>query len=244
MTTPTDSYPAFDEAATLETIISEVEAPPTATRGEATHAGYIPGTLDYSSGLVASALPPAQRAAVEASLRSLPADTPAAIRSQIEADFVRRTLEASTANRREMRNVLETGSAVGKELVEIAHQTGTLHREVSDLEARLAEVSHFDEITGQPVLRLDGKRRTAIEFELKLKRMHIAHLSPGGGEFDIRMGRAKAKELEARRKAHEAAAVQWEANRRADEILRDEQIEKRARALANSRRTDLASSAF
>ena len=231
MTDTTDTFPAFDEAATLQAIIAEVESPSPPPADIVT----AQWNANAEKSLVATALPPEARARVEAQMRTLPADTSPFARQMTEADLVRWEMAAATRATATARQMMEANE-VGRAIAEIEFEVQEADRERTRIQAELAEVSRFDPRTGEPVLKYQDSERKAREFRLMVLEGKIKHLAPGGNDATVRLEQAKQRELEKRRKAHEAAFVQQEAARRADEIIRDERVEALARAKANMRR--------
>ncbi len=133
--------------------------------------------------------------------------------------------------------ISENANAYQREVFNLEREIEGLHREMDQVGKRLEEISHYDPNTGQPVLRLQGQARKETEAAYLLLG-HTINLRDGS-ERAARLAKAKEQAIADYRKAEQARADAVEVERRAEQMVRDADIQRRADARAKWKTNNL-----
>jgi len=192
-------------------------------------------------------LPPEMRQAVEARLSQLGDVTP----EQRAAKDVEFTFDAIRSKRMELRVLTGVGSDASpyhREQVAIAREVRDLSKEFDRLSEQLTEVARYDTsvdpVTGDakavPVYAVSAERAKGIASQQDdiSRRIRLLLNDDGtmGYEAEKRLRQRLHESATQRAALHEQVAGRAEAERRADEIIREERINKQAQSIASMRR--------
>lgn len=189
-----------------------------------------------------SALSPALRAEVENELRAVPPSR----RAESEPAAIATVL---AAHGRDVRVLLGNGEGTNPyhaEQLAIARQHRDLTDRIGKLTAQAGEIVDFTmDASGnpQPVYAMSEAARGRVALEIRELTHHLGLLVNPDGSLGIesqrRLDRAMLEAVEARKAAVAQLEEHREAEKRADQILREERINAKAELLAKHRRTSL-----
>jgi len=184
-----------------------------------------------------SALAPQHREAILAELQKYPAP----MREAKEAELVQATV-ANLARASRMRSgPPDNASEYMKESWAIGREVADLETEMDDVLGKLTKVAHIDPVTRKETLAYPDGTAGRKALQARLDEITHAITMKTGHEGDKRLKSALDKSVAAQKAAHEERAMNAEANRRAAEMVREKQINRRAAARAKFLDPDNAS---
>lgn len=211
----------------------------------------VPGPVTGGEGMrfsapTVDALPPDLRQEVYRQLDNLKPE----FRQEREAQIIDSVVRHRIIQNRVLTGLGEGALPFHREEVAIAREVRDTKRLRDNLQAQLDEVidheTVFDEATGttkaQPVMLVQGERRRAYEAQIADYDRRVRLLHDGnslGIEGQKRMRDAMRETVALRMHVAQEAADLAEVKALADEMLRKERIEARAKALANMRRNEV-----
>lgn len=190
-----------------------------------------------------AALPPEMREAVSAKLAQLGPVSPEQLKAK-EAEF---TAEAIRSKRGELRAMIGVGQNAlpyHREMAGIAREYRDLAQQFDRITEELADVARHDTqtdpATGKPVavpvMRVQGTRRAAYleQQDSLLRQMRLLANDDGtpGHEGAQRMKQALSESVALLKDRQQQAEEAAEAKRRAEHIVREDRINRRAESLA------------
>lgn len=204
----------------------------------------VPGPVSGGEGikvptqLTASILPPEKQAEVEAALSGLTLTA----RQQREPQLVQQALEDNHFELMVAMGPGEGATAYQREYFQQLNEGRDIQQQLAAIEADLAEVvdkrRDEDPTTGATVWhdvhKLEGQQRTNAEHRRTDLLYRLSLLK--GVEGQRRLEKATVDAVEQHKARQAALADEAEAQKRADEMLREERIEERATLYAKSKR--------
>lgn len=243
---PQPSYAIAPEDQTLADQLSNFD-PVADTPSPVTRKG---GTSEPITELSLSMLPPDARMEIKAKL----ADVPMSRSKEVENKLIGEYLRNKALEVRIKSGLGEGATASQREAFKMAAERANYEREIVRAHEQLAQVERWvpviDEVTGKQIVNretgqpevqaielIKGDQRRGLEQRIAEMQYRIGLLD--GHEGDHRRQKALFEDVEATKARLRELEIEREARSKADDMLKQELIDKRAEAYAKSRRYSL-----
>jgi ATP-dependent Lon protease len=230
MSDNTPDFAAMDDNAIGRHIEATVTDVRSANSFDDSTTGDLEGKMaDAFDGLTIEALSPAMRKSIQSKLDG----TPVSMLAQRTKQLIREELEANSFDQKLKAGIASDANAYQREMFDMSRELHQYNRQIGQAQERLNEVASYDPETGQPVHRVTGEQRRQLDAELK--RLQYAQANLIGMEGDTRLAKAKAQAVADIRASAQQIEEHREADRRADQMVREARINRMAEAKARMR---------